>query len=122
MTTTDHLLTEQEARRLTDGAPCVYALVDVSGTAIYVGATRELSRRVREHATTQPWWPLVKTIESYPQPTWSLALYVERGLIRALSPEFNRQSVDDALKATNMIHGPVRRLFAEMLRDVEVGR
>lgn len=115
---TPELLTEQEARRLTEReAPCVYVLVDSAGAAIYVGSTRDISRRVREHASAKQWWPLVRTIETYRMDDWDLALHVERGLIRALSPEFNRQSVTPAQHAANRITAPMFRAVAGLLSN-----
>lgn len=93
--------------------PCVYVLSDIADRAIYVGASRDVERRVKEHQG-KPWWQLVAGVEVYPQQDWELALYVERNLIHKLSPEFNVQSVDPVEQAINSLMGPFGRAIQEM--------
>lgn len=90
----------------------VYVLVDAADQALYVGSSRDVARRVREHRN-KPWWSLVADVEVYAQPDWELAKFVERGLIRRLSPEFNRQSVDTSQHLRNLLFAPIWRTFSE---------
>lgn len=95
--------------------PVVYVAVDRAGQPLYIGATHDLNRRLAEHRARAPWWPLAIEVEEYPQPSWELALYVERNLIRRLSPEFNHQSCDEGLQAINAAFGPFRRSIAGLM-------
>ena len=91
----------------------VYVLLDATDNPIYVGASHDYGRRLREHQHSH-WWRHVASAEVYPQRDWNLALYVERNLIRAWSPEFNRQSVDPVDHALNSILGPMLRVTGEV--------
>ena len=93
----------------------VYVLVDSADQAIYVGASHDYGRRLSEHQRAW-WWQHVASAEIYPQADWELALYVERNLIRRLSPEFNRQSVDPVESAMGHIFAPMFRSLAEAAR------
>lgn len=99
---------------MSDSQPCVYVLVDAASRPLYVGATRSVARRVGEHRN-KSWWKYVRDVEVYPQNSWDLALYVERNLIRKLSPEFNRQSVDEGRQMLNTFFGQSFRGIAEAM-------
>lgn len=73
--------------------PVVYVLVGDDDRTLYVGSTRDVARRVREHRS-KSWWHEVADVEIYPMQDWELALFVERNLIRKLAPRHNRQSND----------------------------
>lgn len=90
----------------------VYVLLDSADTPIYVGASQDYGRRLAEHQRT-PLWAHVASAGVYPQGSWSLALYVERNLIREWSPEFNTQSVEPVQHAVNGLLSPMFRMFAE---------
>lgn len=98
-------------------APVVYVVLDVADNPIYVGATHDCRRRINEHRRRSQWWHLVRSVETYPQPDWEIALYVERNLIRRWSPEFNRQSVDRAEHAFQQFYGPMVRDLAEQVMN-----
>lgn len=88
----------------------VYCCIDIAGQVLYVGASRNVEKRITQHRA-KAWWPMVTLIEVYEQSDWTTALRVERGLLREFSPEFNVQSVDPVDQA---VHG----IFAPMFRDL----
>lgn len=92
----------------------VYIVIDKADNPIYVGASRDVNRRLREHKS-RDWWHLARKIEIYEQPDWEIALYVERNLIRRWSPEFNVQSTDPVEHAVNSIRQPMLRSLASVM-------
>jgi predicted GIY-YIG superfamily endonuclease len=44
-------------------APVVYRLVALSGRLLYVGSTRRLKERLKEHRATKHWWPDVARVQ-----------------------------------------------------------
>lgn len=88
------------------GKPAIYLLIDAFETVLYVGASRDYCRRVREHRR-RSWWDEVALVEVYEQPTWPAALASERRVIHALTPIYNVQSND-----------PTRRIVAAVFHDL----
>lgn len=69
----------------------VYRYYDHAGRLIYVGITAQGPGRQRQHNATSEWWQYVasQTVEHCPDR--ETALRVERALIEAHRPPFNRQ-------------------------------
>lgn len=89
----------------------VYMAVDVFDRVLYVGASRDVERRVEEHKQ-KPWWEQVDRVEIYEMENWDQALYVERNAIARIAPEFNIQSNDIDARFARQIEGA-------MLRDAD---
>lgn len=89
----------------------VYMMLDRHDAVLYVGASRNLERRVQEHHT-KDWWPLVATVETYPMSSWPQALDVEKRLIARFAPQGNQQSNDSAARAYSFVRGSLTREFA----------
>jgi len=89
----------------------VYVIFDTLGSVLYIGASRDVDRRIPEHYA-KPWWDQVGTVKIFPMSEWDQALYVERGLIAQENPEHNRQGVDPATQLGNRIINSVMREFA----------
>ena len=91
--------TRDEAERLAPlgsavrGIPYVYVLSDADGRAVYIGSTRDLRRRMREHQRRSPWWGDVSRIRAFPYSTLDEALRDEAALIDLAAPRHNRQHV-----------------------------
>lgn len=90
----------------------VYILVGDHDRPIYVGASRDVARRVGEHRR-KPWWSEVRDLEVYPQPDWEIALHVEHGLIAEYAPRHNVQSSDLAITLIKDAYAPMAALLAE---------
>lgn len=73
------------------GVPYVYLLSDAEGRVIYVGSTRDIRRRYREHVRRSPWFSAVSTIRAYPYRTLDAALRDEVRLIELVEPQHNHQ-------------------------------
>lgn len=72
----------------------VYNVLDEYGQCIYIGATRDVPRRMREHSSRARWWPLAASVDVFPMIDWHQALHVERGMLKQINPPFNQQCVD----------------------------
>ena len=73
------------------GVPYVYVFVDAVGTPLYIGITRDLARRVREHRKAA-WHERAAHWTAFPYPTLDAALRDESRLISMAQPIGNRQS------------------------------
>ena len=69
----------------------IYILVDEFERALYVGASRDIARRVGEHRSKR-WWRDVADLATIQVPDWASTLRLERGLIQHLAPRHNKQS------------------------------
>lgn len=67
----------------------LYRFYDASGTLLYVGITRKLLSRLRQHASGKPWWLAVATISIERFDTYEEARARELQLIRTLRPRYN---------------------------------
>lgn len=67
----------------------VYVLRAADGTVLYVGASGDLTQRLRQHRYTKSWWPQVASVTASPVYEKAAALSAERTLIDALSPLHN---------------------------------
>lgn len=67
----------------------LYRFFDSAGNLLYVGITWNVTARVKQHRTTQPWWSLVRnmTVEAYPNE--QAALKAEMRAIRTEHPLHN---------------------------------
>lgn len=73
----------------------VYRYYDHAGRLIYVGITARGITRQHEHNATSDFWPHVATQQVEHCPDRETALRVERALIEAHRPPFNRQHNGD---------------------------
>ncbi len=70
----------------------IYALLDEQGGTLYIGATTDLRRRLREHRARAVWWTFVHTVETVAtRSTLVDALELEAYLIHSCHPRFNIQ-------------------------------
>jgi predicted GIY-YIG superfamily endonuclease len=71
----------------------VYRLFNEAGELLYIGMTGRLGQRLKNHASTQPWWNEVATVTEEPVPgNYMDAAQVER---RAIAKEFPKYNVRD---------------------------
>lgn len=64
--------------QLPTGATWLYHLMSRDdGTPLYIGIAGNLSRRLRQHKSTKPWWSEVWLISAYIYPTRRAALDAE---------------------------------------------
>ncbi len=71
------------------GEFAVYWLYGADGTLLYMGMTRDVRRRMREHAGQRPWWPKVVKIVTEVHPTPAKAEARENVAIYMDSPVHN---------------------------------
>lgn len=83
-----------------------YCLSAADGSTLYVGSSRNVERRVREHLRQ---YDEALVIETFPTETWAEALRLEKCLIGDLNPRDNRQSLDPLEQARTLEE------FAEVL-------
>lgn len=67
----------------------VYVLFDADGEPLYIGRSRALYARLRQHRS-QPWWPSVRVLEWTPCADAVDARRVERQMIETFCPDGNR--------------------------------
>ncbi|MFD5632426.1 type II toxin-antitoxin system prevent-host-death family antitoxin [Streptomyces sp. NPDC127072] len=81
----------------------LYRLFDAAGRLLYVGISSNSEERLKQHASTAPWWKEVAshTVESHPER--SVAATAELEAIRTEGPRYNRAGSD----------APIGREFAE---------
>ncbi|WP_370291530.1 GIY-YIG nuclease family protein [Nocardioides sp.] len=84
-------IVNHESGRAPGGDPAVYVLHDPDERALYVGATQDVARRIREHRS-KPWWSDVAGVEIYRTENWETALRLEKECIAQFAPRHNRQS------------------------------
>lgn len=87
------------------GAYCLY---DAAGWPLYVGSSRNVERRIREHRRGE-WGGEIGHVEAIPCDTWAEALWLERLLIKDLNPTHNHQGLDPLEQAKTTAE------FAEIL-------
>lgn len=69
----------------------VYVLADADDKPLYVGASNDIARRIKQHRDRKPhWWRSVADVWTYPTDTRSEAHDNEQRLIQELRPPFNR--------------------------------
>ena len=71
----------------------VYWLYDAEGRVLYIGCTRQLTRRLTEHSKHQEWWPRIARIEVEGYADKPAAIKAERHAIYTERPIFNKQVV-----------------------------
>lgn len=91
----------------------LYRLFDAAGRLLYVGISANPEERLKSHASTAPWWPLVASREIAEYPSRDAAEGAETEAITTEHPLYNR-----AQSATPM---NVTRDFAD-LTDMPVGQ
>lgn len=74
-----------------DGPTSVYRYFDADGVLLYVGITGRGAQRNGQHAKDKEWWTFVARQEVEHLPSRAAALDLERDLVRAFSPPFNKQ-------------------------------
>lgn len=72
--------------------PCVYVARTSDGSVLYVGVTKNLLKRLRQHARSSWWWGDATEIETVRESTIWAAVRREQHLIRLLRPLHNKQS------------------------------
>lgn len=72
------------------GAYCLYA---ADGWPLYVGSSRNVERRIREHRRGD-WGAEIADAETFPCDSWAEALRLEKVLIKDLNPTHNHQGLD----------------------------
>lgn len=70
-------------------AVCVYRAFDTYGRLLYVGQTRNVEQRLREHSTLSAWWLFHKTVEVTPYATREEAMAAEAEAIQTEYPRWN---------------------------------
>lgn len=80
---------------------CVYTHRAANGSPLYVGISRSLEQRTRQHASVSEWFHVVASIDVLRVATREEAFRVELSLIEALRPPFNCQN--------NPSHAALRR-------------
>lgn len=76
---------------------CVYTLFDAAGNVLYVGKSIRVRQRIKEHAASKQWWPMVARVVVDVYESESAALNHEAWSIWALRPPFN---IDKPLPST----------------------
>jgi excinuclease UvrABC nuclease subunit len=76
--------------------PSVYIFYGEGGEPLYVGSSRRMPARLREH-TDSAFWPLVDRVEIRVFDDFSAALEVERDLISKYAPPFNVELHDGSV-------------------------
>jgi len=69
--------------------PAVYRCFSASGALVYVGATRSLAYRLRQHELSSHWWPLVARVEDERFADMDTAFAAEALAIKAERPSHN---------------------------------
>lgn len=72
-----------------------YRIRSWTGLLIYVGCTNDIDRRLREHRSRSPWFPLAKSVEVESHWSSPSAQLAEREAIRTEYPLFNRERYED---------------------------
>jgi len=67
----------------------VYTLLAGDGTALYIGCTDSLGRRLGQHQYTKSWWSEVVRVESDVYPSLEAGREVEAQRIREAQPTHN---------------------------------
>lgn len=70
--------------------PAVYRLFDRNGVLIYVGASAEVSSRLRKHELNKPWWPDVAEVRVERFADMSAAFRAEDAAIKTEDPLHNQ--------------------------------
>lgn len=74
----------------------VYRLFDEAGTLLYVGVTKDVSRRFVEHRCERPWWFMVRSTTIQRFDDQAAAEVAEREAIETEGPIYNiSHSVDE---------------------------
>jgi len=73
-----------------DQGACVYRFFDGRGSLLYVGVTTCLPRRLREHASSKPWWSKVVRVDVEHFPTLAEAQAAETKAIKTEGPLYNK--------------------------------
>lgn len=68
----------------------LYRLFDEAGRLLYVGIAFDPEQRLKSHASTAPWWPLVVRRKIVQYPDRGSAECAETRAIKAESPLYNR--------------------------------
>lgn len=85
----------------------LYRIRDASGELLYVGISRELCRRLREHQKASPWWLQAASATTEVYPDWRSARQAERATIADEHPAHNK---DRALRDTDHSARSARRV------------
>ena len=91
----------------------LYRLFDAAGRLLYVGISSNPEERLKSHASTAPWWPLVANRDIAAYPSRGAAEDAETEAIKTEQPLYNR-----AQSATPM---NLTRDFAD-LTEMPVGQ
>lgn len=67
----------------------VYRCYDEQGRLLYIGSSKNMARRLAEHADKSPWWPYCADIKTDAQDTLAKARLLEIRLIQRMHPIFN---------------------------------
>lgn len=78
------------------GEQIVYALVDDADRVLYVGRSKRIAARLRQHSYDKPWWPQVADVLTVRVCCEDSASRTELHLMRALCPPFNIDPRDAA--------------------------
>jgi excinuclease UvrABC nuclease subunit len=86
----------------------VYSITGRDGWPLYVGSSRNVERRIREHRRGE-WGAEIGRVEMLPCDSWTDALRLEKVLIKDLNPTHNHQGLDPLEQAATFAE------FAEVL-------
>lgn len=106
----------------------VYELFDINGSPLYVGCTRRLSDRLRDHRRTKPWWSDVAFIATQTRGDGLSGHALERERIRTLLPahnlvsnpaavDFDRGSVASYRANRGIVVRPAVEVIAEAMQS-----
>jgi hypothetical protein len=73
------------------GVPYVYFLVLATGEVGYIGVSRDVERRLKQHRRTKSWWTDVQYVYAEPRPSLDEALAMEADCIAVTNPCHNSQ-------------------------------
>jgi hypothetical protein len=72
--------------------PAVYRCISADGRLVYIGATRSLAYRLRQHELSSPWWNLIARVDDERFADMDEAFAAEAIAIETESPLYNGMS------------------------------
>lgn len=98
----------------------LYRLYDASGLLLYVGVTKNLVARLKQHRAAQPWWNEVAATKLITLPDRKASEAAEKVAIRAEEPIYNSAHTDiHRIRCDSSIPRETRiQLVEELVRSV----
>lgn len=85
----------------------LYVCRDRSNSAVYVGITEDMAKRMRNHQE-KSWWTEVAWVETTPFDSRGEAVDAEKEAIGNLKPKYNRQHNSEGVQWSNERYVPIR--------------